>query len=202
MELMRLGGPVMWPLLLISIAALAVIIERLWATLPYRAPKGLSTQSSPDEAAAAAERAAPLAAFARLIRSSSASPDLIAMEGESIVSFMDRHLKLLGVLAKCATLLGLLGTILGMIETFSVIAGTTGGVDMSLLADGLWQALITTAAGLTIAIPSYIALALFESRSEAMAAFLTLAANICLEGRRRQGATGDASGGASDGAEP
>ena len=56
---------------------------------------------------------------------------------------------------------------------------------MSLLARGLWQALITTAAGLIIAIPSYIALALFEGRAQAMAQFLSLAANICTQAKQR-----------------
>lgn len=184
MELMRLGGPVMWPLLLISVAALAIVIERFWVSMPLRAPRGITTRSNPAEVISALAEAEALSGFRAALEDPGSDADRITMEGESVTGFMEKRLGILAALAKCATLLGLLGTVLGMIGTFSVIASARGGVDMSLLAEGLWQALITTAAGLVIAIPSYIALAFFEARAEAMAKFLTLAANIVLEGRR------------------
>lgn len=185
MELMRLGGPMMWPLLAVSIAALAIILERFWAVIAYRVPRGITTHSSRTQVIEAASKLEPLSAFVQELRSEAPNEDMLAMEGQSVVADMEKRLGLLAMLAKCATLMGLLGTILGMIETFSVIADTTSGIDMSLLARGLWQALITTAAGLIIAIPSYIALALLEGRAQAMAQFLSLAANICTQTEKR-----------------
>ncbi len=90
------------------------------------------------------------------------------------------------MLAKSATLLGLLGTVLGMIGAFFVVSSSTTGVDMSELSRGLWQALITTAAGLIIAIPAYIAVAWFQTRADAMGELLTLAANIVLAGKETE----------------
>ena len=78
-----------------------------------------------------------------------------------------------------------------MIDTFSVVAATTSGIDMTLLADGLWQALITTAAGLVIAIPAFLAYAWFAGRCRQMSAFLSLAANIAAEGRSASAPGGD-----------
>ena len=74
-------------------------------------------------------------------------------------------------------LLGLLGTVLGMIQTFSRLADTQGALDMTLLADGIWQALLTTAAGLIIAIPAVAAHQAFLRREEGVAFVLALLAN-------------------------
>ena len=72
-----------------------------------------------------------------------------------------------------------------MIDTFAVVSETQSGIDMALLAQGLWQALITTAAGLIIAIPTSLALAYYQGRVRDVAHFLTLSGNLLLDAGRK-----------------
>ena len=72
-------------------------------------------------------------------------------------------LRALDVIATVAPLLGLLGTVLGMIEAFQALQASGARADPSILAGGIWQALLTTAAGMAVAIPAALALAWFES---------------------------------------
>ena len=80
--------------------------------------------------------------------------------------------------------MGLLGTILGMINTFSRIAESASGVDMTMLAGGIWQALLTTAAGLCIAIPALFFLSFFQNRVRRVADALNKAGNAVLNAGR------------------
>ena len=80
-----------------------------------------------------------------------------------IAAFLERRNALLATLGRVSPLLGLLGTIIGMIQTFAVVAQSKSGIDMELLADGIWQALITTATGLIIAIPAILCYRIFLS---------------------------------------
>ncbi len=180
MELMRLGGPMMWPLLILSIAALGLIVERFLVISPYRVPKGITVLSTESDVMTSLKNSDHLALF-REVLATKKDEISIGIAGQSVVAVMEKRLGLLSVIAKTATLMGLLGTILGMIDAFSVIAATTTGVDMTKLAEGLWQALITTATGLFIAIPTYLFVAYFEARVREMANFLTLAGNIVLQ---------------------
>ena len=84
------------------------------------------------------------------------------------------------MLARLAPLMGLLGTVLGMISAFSEIASAQAGVNMNQLAGGIWQALITTAAGLFIASPSLFFLHCFQRRVDAAASALSETVNIIL----------------------
>ena len=200
MELMKLGGPMMWPLLAASIAAFAIIIERFIFLGAYKVPKSLRATSSRSEAAAACSGVPVLAEFAKLLSADRPNAAALEMTGAAVVADMENRLGILASLAKTSTLMGLLGTILGMISTFSAIAGASAGVDMGILAEGLWQALITTAAGLFIAIPSFIASAVFEAKVKRMADALTLAANIAViesEGGGRAERASTETGGAS-----
>lgn len=185
MQLMLLGGPMMWPLLIASVVALAIVVERCIYLSGCRAPSGIRPTSTREEVLAACAGNAALEDFRRTLEPERPDEIVVQMTGESVVAAMEERLGLLSAIAKAATLMGLLGTILGMIETFSSISSSTAGVDMSMLAEGLWQALITTATGLVIAIPSFVALAVFEGRVKRMAAFLTLAANITLARAKR-----------------
>ena len=97
---------------------------------------------------------------------------------------LEKHLSLMAVLARLAPLLGLLGTILGMIATFAHIADSGSGINMTLLASGIWQALLTTAAGLSIAIPSLLALHWFRQRVSDIADALNATANAALSIQR------------------
>ncbi|WP_297612880.1 MotA/TolQ/ExbB proton channel family protein [uncultured Sutterella sp.] len=185
MDIIFLGGPVMWPLLAISVAVVAIIIERFLVLSGYRVP-ALLPQDSPERAIEAVRSSESLASFLSVLEREHPDERLLEAAGQSIILKMEKHFSLLTVLAKSATLLGLLGTVLGMIGAFFVVSSSTTGVDMSELSRGLWQALITTAAGLIIAIPAYIAAAWFQTRADAMGEFLTLAANIVLAGKETQ----------------
>jgi biopolymer transport protein ExbB len=79
-------------------------------------------------------------------------------------------LRALDVIATVAPLLGLLGTVLGMIEAFQALQETGAQADPSALAGGIWEALLTTAAGMAVAIPAALALAWFESVVDSVAA--------------------------------
>ncbi|HBW46536.1 TPA: MotA/TolQ/ExbB proton channel family protein [bacterium] len=81
--------------------------------------------------------------------------DAVDVAGLEEIPRLERHLYALATIANVATLLGLLGTILGMIVTFSAIAATTTGVvNVHVLSNGIWQAMLTTAFGLMVAIPT------------------------------------------------
>ena len=86
--------------------------------------------------------------------------------GNDEVSQMQRHIRLLELIAMISPLLGLLGTVLGMIQSFQELALADGAANASLLAAGIWQALLTTAAGLVVAIPAAIAATLLSERVE------------------------------------
>ena len=75
----------------------------------------------------------------------------------------EKNLQILAVIGNISTLLGLLGTVTGMIQTFIKIESTNGITNVSILAGGIWEALLTTAAGLSIAIPSLVMYHYFES---------------------------------------
>jgi biopolymer transport protein ExbB len=75
------------------------------------------------------------------------------LTGEEILFYLKRRLSLLSVLGSILPLMGLLGTVLGMIKVFTKVANAGNAADISILAGGIWEALITTAAGMIIAIP-------------------------------------------------
>lgn len=182
MDLLALGGPVMWILLIVSVVALTVIVERCIVFSKLTIPLGLTPLMSPKDVAQVLGSCPGLETFSAVLFARPRDESAVSLAGQGIIDAMEVRLDLLGALAKFATLLGLLGTVLGMIETFSAIASSSGGIDMTALAQGLWQALLTTAAGLTIAIPSGLALVAFEGRVARMSQALALAANRALSG--------------------
>lgn len=100
---------------------------------------------------------------------------------------MRRHLRLLDVIAMTAPLLGLLGTVLGMILSFQDLEMAGGAANASVLAGGIWQALLTTAAGLIVAIPAAVAAQLLGARVERAGHLMEDAvAAIMAAHRRRQ----------------
>lgn len=150
-------GPMAWPLLFCSIATVALILERLW----YFSVNGTRL----DEAVRQNKREAQnglLRAGLELLQEHRRKPRELR---EEILSTwlrqrrreLQAHLGWLQLLAVISPLLGLLGTIVGMIEAFQAIAAHTGPVSPALIADGLWTAMLTTAAGLAIAVPALIA---------------------------------------------
>ena len=119
--------------------------------------------------------------FAALLTASGTCREAaLRIEGEAVIQRLEARLPLLSILARLAPLMGLLGTVLGMIQTFSEISNAQAGVNMNQLAGGIWQALITTAAGLIIAIPALFFLHQFRTRIDTVASALSEAANAVL----------------------
>jgi biopolymer transport protein ExbB len=82
------------------------------------------------------------------------------------LNVMRRHLRLLEAVVQAAPMMGLLGTVLGMISAFSELSRGGGAIDPSALASGIWTALLTTAVGLTVAIPFYLIWTWLDARTE------------------------------------
>ena len=168
LELIRAGGWPMIPLLLMSAVALGIIVERFWSLRPTRVlPPGLG-----DEVRAWVARGKPLeVAHIDSLRSTSPLGALLAAAldvrmrsreeirervedvGRHLVHRMERFLNTLGTIASAGPLLGLFGTVVGMIEMFLGILDHGIG-DASQLAGGIGKALICTAAGMVVAIPA------------------------------------------------
>ena len=188
MNIFMLGGWMMWPLALVSVMVTAIIIERilLFSSCPFpardfteRLEKAVEGDTAP--LLEAMGSIALLKRFSGLMASSHPQREAsLRIEGEAVVRKLEKHLSMLSILARLAPLMGLLGTVLGMISTFSEIANAQAGVNMNQLAGGIWQALITTAAGLVIAIPALFFLHHFQSRVNSVASALSEAANAML----------------------
>lgn len=177
LELVIAGGWVMFPLLLCSAIALGIILERAW-TLRKRAviPRDVVDQAwkwarqheLDSRHVDWLRETAPLgrvlaAALANRMKSREVMKEHVEDTGRHVVHDLERFLNTLGTIAGITPLLGLLGTVLGMIDVFSTIL-TQGVGDATQLAGGISEALITTAAGLTVAIPSYMFYRYFRGR--------------------------------------
>lgn len=160
----------MGPIILASIVAVAIILERLWtlqdrrvlpADLTRRVWDLVEADMVTDKVIAALQQNSPLgkvlaAGLANRQRSREALMERLEDTGRHVVHELERFLNALGTIAGVSPLLGLLGTVGGIIKAFNAI--TAGGVgDPRMLSGGIAQALITTAAGLCVAIPSLIA---------------------------------------------
>lgn len=181
-NLLLAGGWLMIPLLICSILALAIIIERSWSlSFNKVAPNGLSdsvlndllNHSLTNSKLKTIDSDSPLGKlFVVVIRHLKSDKATIVnyMEdaGKKIMHNLEKHLNMLGTIATIAPLLGLLGTVIGMIDVFSVI--TKQGVgNPNTLAGGISQALITTAVGLAVAIPSLIFYRSFQRKLDEIA---------------------------------
>jgi biopolymer transport protein ExbB len=168
-ELLKAGGWVMWPIVLCSVAAVAIIGERFWSLQKkYVAPAQLLAQARQwferDELDAARinllRESSPLgrilaAGLANRHHSREILKEAIEDAGRHVVPELERYLRTLGTISAVSPFLGLLGTVLGMIQMFAGI-GQHGLGDPSIVADGIAQALVATAGGLAVAIPSLI----------------------------------------------
>lgn len=207
MQWFVLGGPLMWPLLLISVLGAAIVVERLLfyreLAFPPARLEGMlleALKSGSLQEAISQMESGPLREFRGLLDEPGLAEREAALRlaGEALTARAGFGLGALGLLGRIAPLIGLLGTILGMMQTFARIASTQGAVDMPLLAGGIWQALITTAAGLIIAVPAIFARHFFLRRQAAVAVALAALGNAALilerNGRGRD-AAGDAGSG-------
>jgi len=169
-ELLVLGGPLMVPILLASVVALAVFLARGWTLRPERvrpsalvdAVNAALRDSRPDRALEhCREHDAPLARVLAAGLTHAGAPRAERKErmeevGQREVAQLERYVGIVGVVASIEPLLGLLGTVIGMIGVFQGVVSDGVG-DPATLASGIWGALITTAAGLSTGIPAFIA---------------------------------------------
>ena len=167
LELVKTGGWLMWPILLSSVIALGITIERFWTLRKATvAPNGLLDEVLNDWRGGrlSAERLSQLQIATPLgqilvagieQRAQNRETMMKSMEaaGIQVVHDLERYLSTLGTVAAIAPLLGLLGTVIGMIKVFSAIQ-LVGVGHASALAGGISEALITTATGLAVAIPA------------------------------------------------
>ncbi|MDQ7785649.1 MAG: MotA/TolQ/ExbB proton channel family protein [Desulfomonilaceae bacterium] len=170
LDLFHRGGPVMYPLLLSSILATAIFLERLWSLRfgkivpqPFTSLV-LSACSSGDVDGALKKcdtwadspmRRIVKAGLLHLGAGSETIRFMITENGNQEAARLEKNQRVLATVAYVAPLLGLLGTVSGMIKAFETIASHSVG-DPSMLAAGISEALITTAAGLSVAIPVVI----------------------------------------------
>ncbi len=168
-EMVQAGGWLMLPILLCSIIALAIVGERFWslqqkrinpATLVSQVWQWYKSDNLTDQNIEALANTSPLGRVLAAGLVNRHHPREIMKEsiedtGRQVVVELERYLNTLGTIASITPLLGLLGTVIGMIKVFAAI--TSHGVgNPSVLAGGISEALITTAAGLSVAIPSLI----------------------------------------------
>jgi biopolymer transport protein ExbB len=167
-EIIYAGGWVMAPIILCSILALTIVAERFWALRRSNViPPGVGQQVEDWAArheldrrhieqlrAGSALGRVLAAALVNRNRSRDLIKEAVEDTGRHVVHELERFLNTLGTIAGISPLLGLYGTVIGMIKVFSSILAHGVG-DANQLAGGISQALITTAAGLTVAIPSF-----------------------------------------------
>ncbi|WP_425045729.1 MotA/TolQ/ExbB proton channel family protein [Primorskyibacter sp. S87] len=175
--ILALGGPVVAVLLVMSVLTMSVTLYKLWQFMA----SGVGRHRVLSEALAAWDAGDQPAARARLTESRSYLAPLVgaAMDAPNLpgldnrldaeaglaLAGLERGFRLLDTVAQLAPLLGLFGTVLGMIEAFQSLQEAGSSVDPSLLAGGIWVALLTTAVGLAVAMPTSMILAWFESRT-------------------------------------
>jgi len=177
------GGAVMWPLLLCSVIAVALAVDRavvhLRARLDYRRfveqlRSLILDRRLADAVNLCRSLRSPIArtaeAYLRNLNLDDAMrAAIVEREGAESLELIEKRQRGLSVVAHIATLLGLLGTVAGLVSAFHRIELAAGQVEPSELASGIWAALLTTVFGLTIAIPSFVAFHLCESRADRIA---------------------------------
>jgi len=104
---------------------------------------------------------------------------------------MSRRMRLLEAVVQAAPMLGLLGTVIGMIDAFGVLAATQGAADPALLAGGIWTALMTTAVGLAIALLTFFAANWLESRIDGERQAIETLVSVVIYGRVGAAAAGN-----------
>lgn len=173
-EAMQRGGPLMWWIAMCSVVALAIVMERMVALTRSK----INTRGFLDQVRSVLDRnriaeavnlcdqtPGPIASIlkAGLLKFDRSRGDIqeaIEAAAQYEIPRLERYLWLLSTIAHVAPLLGLFGTVTGMVKCFQVVEAKTSSlvpVNPADLAGGIWEALLTTVAGLTVAIPAYVA---------------------------------------------
>ncbi|MDI6732627.1 MAG: MotA/TolQ/ExbB proton channel family protein [Planctomycetota bacterium] len=178
LELFVKGGWVMYPILTCSVVALAVAVERalyflrirsndqkLFEEVLNRLKQGRIEEGIVVCALDRSPIARAMTVCLRNFHKGHAKIEkAIEHEGSKILAGMEKHFRILASIAQAAPLLGLLGTVTGMIKAFMKIEEVGGKVNAIALASGIWEALLTTAFGLIVAIPCLLLYFYFEGR--------------------------------------
>ncbi len=177
------GGLLMWPILLCSIVSATVILERFYYLYQAKTKvsnifsrlKGFLQNGKADEALKLCENTPGSIAHILAIgihlrnRNIEEKEKIMARAGSREICRLEKNLRGLAIIGNIAPLIGLLGTVIGMIRAFIKIQEFGGIVDATVLAGGIWEALITTAAGLSVAIPTVVFYHYFEGKVDNMA---------------------------------
>lgn len=193
-NLLYLGGWLMVPLVAASVLAFAVCIERWRAfnrarvdveRLTTRVARLVAEDRSPEALDICRGTPGPAARVleAGLLAKDRPTPEVrVAMAdvGKLEMAHLEHYLPILGAIAQVAPLLGLLGTVTGMIEVFQGIEALGGRISVQDISGGIWKALLTTACGLGVGIPSLLAVHYFNRRVDRLVRGVELAATELL----------------------
>jgi biopolymer transport protein ExbB len=182
MEYVVRGGVVMVPIGLCSVLAFAIIVERLWNLRRKRVlhfdilnhiEKLLRDQKIPEATTLCKRHETPmtrilLVAILNHDRPRAEIKELIEDYGRQEVPILERYLTTLGTIASISPLLGLLGTVVGLLRVFEAMSQEGAVPHAAMLSGGIHNALITTVAGLCVAIPSLVAYNYFTRRAEGL----------------------------------
>tara|TARA_R110000787_G_scaffold69621_3_gene154857 strand:- start:2110 stop:2823 length:714 start_codon:yes stop_codon:yes gene_type:complete len=186
-ETLRLGGPVVAILILMSVVALAVVLLKIFHFWLVRIGQrrfirpALTAFGERDRTTALEILRSSRNPIARVLESAvggildAYQPEAIIREEAQRVAGdeledLRSHLRILEIIATLSPLLGLFGTVLGMIDVFQQMANAEGQVTPATLSGGIWMALLTTAVGLAVAMPSLVFHSWFERRIERLTA--------------------------------
>jgi biopolymer transport protein ExbB len=178
--LFQRGGVIMWPLFALSVLSIAVILDRVlfFVTLPKGSRKTLDEicvllagQKFQEAEELAARVSHPVLRVVHTYLRNRTRPEKLRLElirqtGSRELERVERRLRILAVISHLAPLIGLLGTVIGMVIAFAQIEALQGSAGASDLAGGIWEALLTTVFGLIVAIPSMAAYHGFESLAD------------------------------------
>lgn len=180
-QIVDAGGPVVMVLIGVAVITLAVALYKIWQFAAsgvgrHRAlRRAVSAWDAGDRAGARTHLGRSTSYLAPVVKHAMAADagarDRLQAEAEEGFARLERGFRLLDSVAQLAPLLGLFGTVLGMIEAFQALQAAGSQVDPSILAGGIWVALMTTAVGLVVAMPTALVLAWLEGRMEAERVF-------------------------------
>jgi biopolymer transport protein ExbB len=188
-DYMNKGGALMWVLLAFSVVGVAVILDRLtvYASYGFNPDRWLKKiladlESGRVESALASARASrhPVARVVEVYLENLGRParvrvDNVKREGALVLERVEKRLRILAAISHLAPLVGLLGTVTGMVLAFARIESLDGAPKPADLAGGIWEALLTTVFGLVVAIPCMAAYHAFESHADKIARRMELA---------------------------
>jgi len=174
--IMERGGPVMWPLLIVSIVALAVTIERTWFWFNLHTGREsrryrqlLSAFRNGDRSKAESILRNPGSVYDRLARRmlEDGPDDATALEEiDNLRTRTERFSSVLSTIVTASPMLGILGTVTGIIQSFELLGGNQSIIDPNDVSGGIAEALITTAGGLVIALMALFPYMIFRTQSD------------------------------------